>query len=295
MAEPRESDGAAAEQAVGQRQGSAGPEGQGQPEGAGGHRQVAGQGNHPAGGGCVEAGQVDQPVEVGRVEQQQPGQQPRAQVTLAEDQDRQQGQVEQQDEEEPQAERLPGGAGFLAGAAAQGVGQGEEHAAEQQRGTHEAAEGAQQDGRLDLRHQHEDRQRRAAEADQGGQGEDQAVTEELAEQQLAAPQRVGQEQQQGAAFLLADDGVVGQQQGDQRHQEGGQAGQAGDRRRHRGEADLAGRGGAEPGDAHREQGEQQADRQQPAIAQAVGQFLAGDGPDYGHGVAPAGAGDMWWR
>ena len=89
---------------------------------------------------------------------------------------------------------------------------------------------------------------------------------------------------------LADDGVVGQQQGDQRHQEGGQAGQAGDRRRHRGEADLAGRGGAEPGDAHREQGEQQADRQQPAIAQAVGQFLAGDGPDYGHGVAPAGAG-----
>ncbi|MCY1242740.1 hypothetical protein D9M72_557250 [compost metagenome] len=123
------------------------------------------------------------------------------------------------------------------------------------------------------------------------------MTEELADQQLAAAQRVGQQEHQRAALLLADDGVIGQQQGDQWHQESRQAGQAGERGRQRGEAHLAACRRAEPGDADGKQGEQQADREQPAIAQAVGQFLAGDVPDRIHAGTP-GAGcvlSMWWR
>ena len=52
------------------------------------------------------------------------------------------------------------------------------------------------------------------------------MAEELAEHHLPAGDRVGQQQHQGAPLDLADDGVERQQQGDQRHQEDGQAGQA---------------------------------------------------------------------
>ena len=54
------------------------------------------------------------------------------------------------------------------------------------------------------------------------------MADELAEQHLPAGDRVAQQQQHGAAFDLADDGVVRDQQGDQRQQEDRQAGQADD-------------------------------------------------------------------
>ena len=60
------------------------------------------------------------------------------------------------------------------------------------------------------------------------------MAQELAEQHLVAGDRIGQQQQQRAALGLADDRVVGQQQGDQRHQEDGQAGEA-----HHGHRQLA--------------------------------------------------------
>ncbi|MNY47958.1 hypothetical protein D3C86_1832580 [compost metagenome] len=114
------------------------------------------------------------------------------------------------------------------------------------------------------------------------------MADELAEQDVPTPQRVGQQQQQRAAFVFADDGVIGQQQSNQRHAECRQAGEASDGGGHRGEAQLPGSRRPQPGDAGRQHREQQADRQQPAVAQTVIEFLAGHVPDRVHTVSPLG-------
>ena len=106
------------------------------------------------------------------------------------------------------------------------------------------------------------------------------MAQELAEQHLVAGDRIGQQQQQRAALGLADDRVVGQQQGDQRHQEHGQAGEAHHGHRQLADLDRTGGRAAEQGQGERQHGQQQRRRQDPAVAQAVPDLLQ---RDHGHG------------
>ena len=48
-------------------------------------------------------------------------------------------------------------------------------------------------------------------ADHGGEDEDGEMAEKLAEHDLPARHRIGQQQRHGSALDLADDGVIGQQ------------------------------------------------------------------------------------
>ena len=58
--------------------------------------------------------------------------------------------------------------------------------------------------------------RGGAVAEEGREAEDGKMTHELAEQHLPAAHRVAQEQQQRAALHLADDGIMRDQERDQR-------------------------------------------------------------------------------
>ncbi|MNT61453.1 hypothetical protein D3C72_1991020 [compost metagenome] len=65
------------------------------------------------------------------------------------------------------------------------------------------------------------------------------MAEELAENDLAAADRIAQQQEHGAALGLADDGIVRQQERDQRHEEDGEARQADDHHVEAIDADIA--------------------------------------------------------
>ncbi|MCY1549055.1 hypothetical protein D9M68_852040 [compost metagenome] len=102
------------------------------------------------------------------------------------------------------------------------------------------------------------------------------MTEEFSGQQLRARQGVGQQQHQGALRLLTDDGVIGQQQSNQRNQERRQGGKTDHGGRQAGETYLAGNRGAECRQPHCEHAEDHPDGDHPAIAQTVDELLAGD-------------------
>jgi hypothetical protein len=98
-------------------------------------------------------------------------------------------------------------------------------------------------------------------------------------QQLKVGNRHGQEQFQRTALAFADDGVVTQNQGDQRHQINHQANQTGDGDIHAAKADRTLLRCAEIGDHQGEHGKNHRHRQYPAIADAIPEFFAGDHAD----------------
>ena len=102
---------------------------------------------------------------------------------------------------------------------------------------------------------------------------------ELAEHHLPARHGIGEQQRHRAAIHLADDRVVGQQQRDQRHEKDRQAGEADDGDSERADLDRAGGRGAEKGERERQRRKKRGRRDDPAIAHAVAQFLAGDDQD----------------
>src|SRR5690606_9879538 len=195
------SGGTAPEGDIGQQQRQASPGQQAQPEHGGADGQILAQGQHTDGAGPIKAGQVDQPVDIRRVEQQQPRQQLGVELALAEDQQSQQHQVEDQHEEKPHPQGQAGGAGFLADQAAQQIGQCQEGPAQQGRGQHEAAERPDQQAQFDILDQQGDGQGGATEADQYGQRQDQSVADKLAEQNVTATQGVGHQPHQGPALV----------------------------------------------------------------------------------------------
>src|SRR5690606_26741361 len=181
---------------VGQQQSHARPQQQAQPEHRTGNRQILGQRQHADGVAPNEATEGDQPVDIGRVQQQKAGQDFGVELALAEYQQGQQCQIEDQHEDEPHPECQPCGAGFLTGQTAEQVGQRQERPAQQRGGQHEATEGPYQQIDLDILYQQPDGQRGTAETDQDRQRQNQPVADELAEQDLAATDGVGHQQHQ---------------------------------------------------------------------------------------------------
>src|SRR5690606_13079668 len=94
-------------------------------------------------------------------------------------------------------------------------------------------------------------------AGRGGQGQDGQVPDEFAYDDLPARYGVAEQQGQCAAVDFADDGVVGQQHGDERHQEDRQAGQADDGDGKRVDLDVAGGRAAQQAQGQRQRGQQQ--------------------------------------
>ena len=105
---------------------------------------------------------------------------------------------------------------------------------------------------------------------------------EFPEDDLVAADRIAEQQDHGAPLHLADHGVVGNQQRDQRQQKDRQAGQADDNHVERTGADIAGRRAAEECQGQRKRRQQQRGRQNPAVAQPFLDFLAGDDDDVPH-------------
>ena len=62
----------------------------------------------------------------------------------------------------------------------------------------------------------------------GGECEDDEVSDEFSGKDLVAGNGVAQQQRHSAAFDFADEGIVGEEHGDERNQEDGQAGEADD-------------------------------------------------------------------
>ena len=165
-------------------------------------------------------------------------------------------------------DRKAGGGAAVAHQAADQISDRDEDRAEQDRGPEHGGEGIpacrQHRGAGDGK-----RRRRGAIADDGGEGEDQDMAAEFAEDDLIAADRIAEQQDHGAALHLADDGVMRNQQRDQRQQEDREAGQADDDHVERAGADIAGRRAAEEGQRQRKRGQQQRGRQHPAVAQAL--------------------------
>jgi hypothetical protein len=73
--------------------------------------------------------------------------------------------------------------------------------------------------RIDLGAGRNEGSRSRAVAEQRREGKDRKMSDELADQHLPACDRITQQQQHRAAFHLADNGVVGDQQRNQRQEE----------------------------------------------------------------------------
>ena len=131
------------------------------------------------------------------------------------------------------------------------IADGDEGGAEQDRGADHRGEGRQLSA-IDRRSGRGERRRRGAVAEDGGEGEDGEMADELAEHDLPARDRIAEQQQHGAALDLADDGVVRDQERDQRQEEDGEAREADDHHVERAHADAAGRRAAEEGERQRE-------------------------------------------
>ncbi|MCY1549498.1 hypothetical protein D9M68_856670 [compost metagenome] len=99
------------------------------------------------------------------------------------------------------------------------------------------------------------------------------MAEELAEYDLAAPDGIAKQQQHGAAFDLANDGIVRDQKRNQRHQKDRQARQADDHHVEAARPDIAGGCASKKGQRQRECGEDQCRRKNPAVAHALANFL----------------------
>ena len=108
------------------------------------------------------------------------------------------------------------------------------------------------------------RQGGGAVAEDGGERQDRDLAEEFPEHHLPARQRVGQQQQQRAPLHLADDGVMRQQQGDERQQEDRKAGEADHHHLERPGADPPGGRGAEEGEGQGQRRQAAAWRRRPS-------------------------------
>ena len=92
------------------------------------------------------------------------------------------------------------------------------------------------------------------------------MTAEFAEHDLPPRDRIAEQQKHRAALHLADDGVVRDQQRDERQEEDGQARQADDHDVERAHPDAAGRRAAEKRQRQRERCKQESRCEHPAIA-----------------------------
>ena len=108
------------------------------------------------------------------------------------------------------------------------------------------------------------------------------MPDEFPEHHLPAADRIAEQQQQRAALGFADDGVVGDQESDQRHEEDREAGQADDHHVERVRADIARGRAAEERQRERQGGEQHGRGENPAVPQALLDFLSGDEQDAFH-------------
>ena len=122
-------------------------------------------------------------------------------------------------------------------------------------------------------------------AEQRREAKDRKVADELPEQHLPASDRVAQEQEHGAALHLADDGIVRDQERDQRQQEDREAGEAHDHHVERAHPDAAGRRAAKEGQSQGKRGEKESGGEHPAISQPLLDLLARDDQDVPHGAA----------
>jgi len=92
------------------------------------------------------------------------------------------------------------------------------------------------------------------------------VAAEFAEDHLAPADRITQEKRHGAAFHLADHGVVRDQERDQREQEDRQARQADDDDVESARADIAGGCASQERQRQGQRGQQERGCQDPAVA-----------------------------
>ena len=104
-------------------------------------------------------------------------------------------------------------------------------------------------------------------------------------QDLPARDRIAEEQKHGAALHLADDGVVRDEQRDERQEEDGQAGEADDDHVERSHADAPRRRAAEERERERQGGEKQGGGEHPAVAESLANFLIRDDQDIPHRAA----------
>ena len=123
---------------------------------------------------------------------------------------------------------------------------------------------------------------RGAVADDGREGEDQDVAAEFAEDHLAPAHRITQKKRHGAAFHLADHGVVRDQERDQGEQEDRQARQADDDDVESARADIAGGSASQERQRQGKRGQQQRGCQNPAVSQPFLDLLDGDDDDRPH-------------
>ncbi len=130
-----------------------------------------------------------------------------------------------------------------------------------------------------------ERDRRRAVAEHGRKREDGEMAGELAEEHLPAAHRIAQQEQHRAALHLAHDRIMRDQERDERQQKDGEARQADDDHVERAHADIAGRRAAEERERERERREQQGRRENPAVAKALLDLLAGDKKDVPHPAA----------
>ena len=111
------------------------------------------------------------------------------------------------------------------------------------------------------------------------------MADELAEQHLPASNRVAQEQEHGAALHFADDGIVRDQERDQRQQKDREAGEAHDDDVERAHPDAAGRCASKEAQSQGKRGEKESGGEHPAVSQSLLDLFAGDDQDVPHGAA----------
>ena len=129
-----------------------------------------------------EAGQVGESKHVGRIEQQQIGEEVSTDTPRSPDQQPEQGQIEHQHEQEPHDEGQAGGTRFFADAHADQIGQCDEYPAEQDRRDDKEPQRLPQMPRGQITGQRGDCDTGQTEAERGGEGEHGRMTGKLAGQ-----------------------------------------------------------------------------------------------------------------
>ena len=227
-------------------------------------------------GDVLEARQVQQAVHVGRVGQQQRVEHARRDVTaLVRRQHAQQAHVVDDDKEQPHAQRDARRRRAFSHQRADEVAHRQKARAQQHAGPDQHGKGPPRAG-IHAAIDPLQRQSRRPVARAGGNGQDGQVADELAHDDLPSRHRIAEQQGHGAAVDLADDCVIGQQHGDERHQEDGKAGQADHRDGQGIDLDCAGGSAAQEAQRQRQRGQEDRGGKDPAVAQAVADFLADD-------------------
>ena len=130
---------------------------------------------------AAQPGQIDEPEDVDRVEQQQPGiDGPLGGVAAAQHQHRQKHEVKQDHQHQPGQQRQAGGLRLLPRQRADQAGERDEARAQQRGAGHEGEDVAEDREGAGLRRCRLDHTHRQAEAHQDGESEDRAVPQKLA-------------------------------------------------------------------------------------------------------------------